>query len=191
MKKIFFTAVIIFAFSFFGCASAETYKNIKVPTFDENGVYSGFADIKEGYDAEDAESEGTYVIKDSTLACGRDVWEKFLKDSSEGKNSFMRIVHFIGDEPYFTDLYYTDGIYQTFQKNIERGIEHGKEFTMLRKLEAEKGRPSHYYVLTSSSELSHSEVQYCFVGSSLSKMTKIPFEWLGFTVYLNTKEDKK
>jgi hypothetical protein len=32
-------------------------------------------------------------------------------------------------------------------------------------------------------ELSYSDVEFCMVGADITKATKIPFVWLGFTVY--------
>lgn len=177
--------LILFAVILFFCACG--IEEAKVPSY-ENDVYSGFSDVPVIYSAEDAIKDGCFVIEDGVLVGGRDKWERFLSDAESGKDSFLRAVHFIEGEPYFTDLYYTDSVYQTFEKNHERGITAGKKFNLLRRLNGKAGIPAkdaYFYVLTDSEELTYHDVSYALYASNFELVTDIPYEWLGFTVYLD------
>jgi len=166
-----------------------------------NYVYTGFADIPAGYTAEDAISDGCFVIKSpgtssahilsdgsDTKVTGAEHWQTFLDKASADKNAFLRVAHFIGsDYCAFTDLYYTDGLYYLYEMD-EYGIHKTGPCKYLRKLEGKDGIPPkdcYHYVLTDSLLLTFEEVRHAMYTSDLRTVTKIPYEWLGFTVYLD------
>ena len=179
MKRFFLAAAIMLClFSLFSCGNEDL--NIIAPSFD-GGIYSGFSDVPSEYDTLQALEDGCYVIEDSKLLGGKEKWEKFLSDSSKGEDSFLRAVHFVEGEPYFTDIYYLDGVYQTFEKNHELGITEGKKFSLLRRLDGKDGIPekdAYFYVLTDSEELTYKDVSWSFLSSDHRTVTYIPFEWL-------------
>ncbi|MBE6538962.1 MAG: hypothetical protein E7671_05820 [Ruminococcaceae bacterium] len=184
MKKFFLVAVSVILI--FGICSCTAQKESKIPTFDESGLYSGFNDLPTDYTPEKAVKDGCYVIVENSLKSGKDAWERFVKTSGKGIDSFLRIVHFIDDMPYYTDLYYYNGKYQTFEQNHELGLTVGTPFSLLRRLDGgiihEQSRC--LYVLTDSTELTHYDVSSSLLSSSIDTITKIPFEWLSFTVYM-------
>ena len=168
---------------------------------DSNYVYTGFADITEGYTAEDAISDGCFVIESSGASSahilsdssdpkvtGTEHWERFLDNSSADKNAFLRVAHFIGsDYCAFTDLYYADGLYYLYEMD-EYGIHKTGPNKYLRRLEGTDGIPPkdcYHYVLTDSLQLTFEEVRHAMYASDLRTITKIPYKWLGFTVYLD------
>ena len=50
-------------------------------------------------------------------------------------------------------------------------------------------RENDFYVLTDSLELTYRDVEWSFLSSNLDTVTKIPFRWLGFTVYMKIAEE--
>jgi hypothetical protein len=160
--------------------------NITLPT-DEGGAYTGFADIPAGITAADAVKQGWYVIEESTLLSGTEAWQAFLSQSEDGKDAFLRVAHFIGEEVFYTDLYHIDGTYY-FCLNNNGDIRPLGKYTYLRALTDLWGNPQKehtLYVLTDSLELTHHDVTWSWLSSSLYDVTDIPFYWLGFTTYLD------
>lgn len=166
-----------------------------------NYVYTGFADIPEGYSAEDAINDGCFVIeapetssshilsdKSDPKVSGAEHWQRFLDNSSADKNTFLRVAHFIGsDYCAFKDLYYADGLYYLYMMD-EYGIHQTGPYKYLRKLEGTDGIPPkncYYYVITDSLKLTFMDVRHAMYASDLRTVTKIPYTWLGFTVYLD------
>lgn len=166
-----------------------------------NYVYTGFADIPEGYSAEDAISDGCFVIESPGTSSshilndnsdpkvsGAEHWEHFLDNSFADKNAFLRVAHFIGSEYCaFTDLYYADGLYYLYNMD-EYGIHKTGPCKYLRKLEGKDGIPPkdcYHYVLTDSLILTFEDVRHAMYTSVLNTITKIPYKQLGFTVYLD------
>lgn len=176
-------------------------KQYNPPAYDEEGNYLGFSDIPEGYDALAAAEDGCLVIDNTngtneygatvilkTDTYGYENWEGFEKLSAEGKNAFIRVAHFIDGVGYYSDLHYYDGKYILFETNPELGTNKICEFRYLRCLEGTVGKPddpsaAYLYVLTDSLELTYEEVSRSMVASSISQMTKIPYEWLGFMTF--------
>lgn len=156
-------------------------------------VYSGFSDIADNYTVNDAIADKCFVIETSNISgssskvTGAEYWQEFLDKSSKNENVFLRVVHFIGsDYVAFSDLYYSDGNYYFYEKN-EFGIHKTGPNKYLRKLEGTDGIPpkaSCYYVLTDSLKLTFGDVRHSHYSSNLDTVTKIPYKWLLFTVYL-------
>ena len=154
---------------------------------DADGIYTGFADIPSDLTADDAAKQGWYVIEESTLISGTEAWQEFLATSEDGKNAFLRVAHFIGEEFFYTDLYHIDGMYY-FCLNNNGDIAPLGKYTYLRALTDLWGNPKKehtLYVLTDSLELTHHDVTWSWLSSSIYNVTDIPFYWLGFTTYLN------
>ena len=160
--------------------------NITLPT-DEGGAYTGFADIPADFTANDAVKQGWYVIEESTLLSGTEAWQEFLATSEDGKDAFLRVAHFIEEEVFYTDLYHIDGTYY-FCLNNNGDIRPLGKYTYLRALTDLWGNPKKehtMYVLTDSLELTHHDVTWSHLSSSIYNVTDIPFYWLGFTTYLD------
>lgn len=172
---------------------------VRMPVYDENGFYIGFFDIEKDSDVDKAKENGCYVINDGELYGGKDAWEAFCRKAEAGEDAFLRIAHLIvegnlgtGTEDttgtmYYSDLYFYDGKYYFFDYNGADDIRKSGPFTYLRELTGMFGNPlkeHSMFVLTDSLELTYEEVQHSFYSSNLETVTKIPFTWLGFTVYL-------
>ena len=201
MKKII--AIILTAImtlSLFSCSEREEKgENIEISYND--GKYSGFSDIPENYTVDDAIDDGCLVIETldgDTNAYGVQMsktgrtegyehWVSFLEKSQNGEDAFLRVAHFIRGTGYYQDLYYSDGKYTIFDFN-EYGISEGESYSLLRRLDGMTGpvgnqKEAHYYVLTDSTELTYHDVSWSYLSSSISTITDIPFEWLGFMIY--------
>jgi len=89
-------------------------------TFDKSENYTGFSDLPKNYTIEAAEDDGYFVTKDLTFAANKDVWDKFVKTSSQKENTSIRIVSFFTEDkkgPYFKDLFYQDGYYYLYDSS--------------------------------------------------------------------------
>ncbi len=207
MKK--FVAIILTAIltlSLFSCAEREEKgENIEISYND--GKYSGFSDIPDNYTVDDAINDGCLVIEtldDGTNVHGVEMrktgrtegyehWVSFLEKSQNGEDAFLRVAHFIRGTGYYHDLYYADGKYTIFDFN-EYGISEGESYSLLRRLDGMAGpvgnqKEAHYYVLTDSTELTYHDVSWSYLSSSISTITDIPFEWLGFMIYFDDDEE--
>ena len=209
MKK--FVAIILTAIltlSLFACAEREEKgENIEISYND--GKYSGFSDIPDNYTVDDAINDGCLVIE--TLDVGTNVhgvemsktgrtegyehWVSFLEKSQNGEDAFLRVAHFIRGTGYYQDLYYSDGKYTIFDFN-EYGISEGESYSLLRRLDGMTGpvgnqKEAHYYVLTDSTELTYHDVSWSYLSSSISTITDIPFEWLGFMIYFEREAENE
>lgn len=183
MKRLLLLFAIVLTLTACGPNPSD---NIHLPT-DEDGAYTGFADIPADLAAADAVKQGWYVIEESTLLSGADAWQDFLTESERGKDAFLRVAHFIEEEYFYTDLYHIDGMYY-FCKNDNGYVSGVGEYRYLRALTDTLGNPPRehtLYVLTDSLELTHRDVEWSWLSSSIRPVTKIPFYWLGFTTYLN------
>lgn len=173
--------------------SKKFASDIKIE-FSADGVYMGFSDLPENYNSykpETAMADGCFVIvcheEDDPVVDGREHWDKFYEDSGNGKNSFLRVVHYVNGFPYFTDLYYVDGEYREFELNHERGLLPWRPWKYLRKLDSKiNGKAVCYYVLTDDLELTYEDVMRAHTSSILEVINELAgkFQWLGFTTYL-------
>ena len=183
MKRLVIIFVFLFLLAACGQNPADT---ITLPT-DDNGAYTGFADIPSDLTADDAVKQGWYVIEESKLITGTEAWQEFLATSEDGEDAFLRVAHFIGEEVFYTDLYHIDGLYY-FCKNDNGAVSLVGKYTYLRALTDLWGNPLRehtLYVLTDSLELTHHDVTWSWLSSSTYNVTDIPFYWLGFTTYLD------
>ena len=169
-------------------------------SYGEDGSYTGFSNIPLTYTAADAIDDGCLVIDiikgtnaygvSVTEACetaGYEHWKRFLAKTKSGEDAFLRVAQFIDGIGYYHDLYYCNGKYTIFDLN-EYGISDGKNYRYLRRLDGYAGPASDpkedsVYVLTDSMELTYRDVNWSFLSSTISSITTIPFEWLGFMIY--------
>lgn len=178
--------ILIFSLLFLLAACGQDPAEITLPV-DADGAYTGFADIPSDLTSADAVKQGWYVIEEGALLSGTEAWQEFLATSEDGKDAFLRVAHFIGEEFFYTDLYHIDGLYY-FCKNDNGAVSLVGKYTYLRALTDLWGNPKKehkLYVLTDSLELTHHDVTWSWLSSSIYNVTDIPFYWLGFTTYLN------
>jgi len=200
MKKRIFLLSLLTALFFLLLASCSAKPSDIVISYGEDGKYTGFSDIPEGYTYEAALDDGCVGINTSTvginehgvaqrasLADGGESFFEFAERAEKGGDAFVRVAHFIDGTGYYYDLYYCDGKYTIFALN-EYGISDGESYSLLRRLEGLAGPPAAqkedvYYVLTDSTELTYHDVSWSFLSSDSRTVTKIPFKWLGFMIY--------
>lgn len=194
-------SVILIVFAVLALASCGKTPTVHADiTYDKNGVYTGFSDIPEDYDAERATRDGCLVVNilrepnvhgvlvsKETETFGYEKWEEFLSAAENGEDAFLRVAQFIDGTGYYHDLYYCDGTYTIFDLN-EHGISDGETFRYLRRLEGTTGpisdpKDDYLYVLTDSKRLTYHDVMWSYLSSDSRTVTTIPFEWLGFMGY--------
>lgn len=195
MKK-YFILLLLFLTLFLFCACSEA-KQIEKPEHKTNTEYFGFSNIPDNYTPQKAEKDGCLVIvsgdegDSKPVVYGKNKWQSFFESSNKGKDAFLRVAYFIGNEGYYRDLYYRDNKYYQYTKD-KQGIRSEGPFNYLRTLVGEDGIPKKeitLYVLTDDMELTCNDVLWSFYSSNLKTITKIPFVWLGFTTYLNNSAD--
>ena len=200
-KKIIFALLISLLTVCSVSCTEDPAPVIPADLFDEDGSYIGFEGIPATYTAKNAIEDGCLVIDivrepnqygalitKSYEVTGRELWDTFLSQTEKGKAAHLRVASFLDGVGYYHDLYYRDGGYKMFTLS-EYGVSGGKEFKYLRKLVGLAGpvsdkKESTYYVLTDSLKLTHDDVYWFYLSSNLETVTKIPFVWLSFTVYL-------
>ena len=174
-------------------------KSVKIPTYDENGNYTGFSDIGEDSELETAAAHGCYVVDGNKLYSGMEAWENFVAQAEAGNDAYLRVVHIIypwqiemdstGDVPtfYYDDLNYYEGKYYFFCYNGADDIRDSGPFTYLRALVGVSGNPAKErttYVLTDSLDLTYDDVEWSFLSSNLEYITMLRVQWLGFAIYM-------
>ena len=195
MKKM--TILLVLAILFVSCRVVDSVPDVVIP-YGEDGEYTGFSNILDTYTPEDALRDGCYVIvstldagnpeKDLGLIGGGEAWENFCEKSENGYDAFLRVVHYVDDKPYYTDLYYADGEYCMFDLNDELGlVSYAPQKYLLKLTEEINGREAVMYVITNETEITYRDVEMKFVSSSTQPYTDKKFFWLGFTSYYTSK----
>lgn len=108
----FSTVMLLAALVLSGCSKAATLSF----SLDADGNYTGFSALPEEDTPETAEKAGYYVREDSSPTANEDLWQTFLSDAEDGKDTGIRIANFYNDgaEVYFADLFHHDGKYRYF-----------------------------------------------------------------------------
>ena len=172
--------------------------------YGEDGKYTGFSDIPEGYTADAAiadgcmvierESDGTNVhgveLSKTVRAVGEEHFKAFFDASERGDAACLRVAYFkdgVGSSYY--DLHFSGGRFTLFTLN-ENGLSESESFSHLRKLDGMTGpagdqKEHHYYVLTDSLDLTYEDVSWSYLSSSVPTVTTIPFVTLWFMNYFN------
>ena len=170
-----------------GCADRSAAAN---PPFETSpgGAYAGFDTVSEEYTPDEALTDGCMVVVDgggsnSVLYGGESVFYDFLEACDSG-DAAMRVAYFLDGGVFFGDLIYSGGKYYYIDSERPGDC---TGFTKLRVLKTKGGIPEReltYYVITDSDELTADDVKWYYLSSDMSKITDIPFKWLGFTTYL-------
>jgi len=112
MKCFKLLAVILFFIALIGCKDVE-----KRVFFDESDQYIGFNDADYGLTVKECIKSGFFVRIGLNEIKNRKVLEEFIKDSSKGKDSYIRMAYFDvdnNDKLYYKDLIYTEEGYSIF-----------------------------------------------------------------------------
>ena len=131
---------------------------------DEEGSYTGFLTMEEGYTRRAAKLYGWVVLEDLTIKSNGKVWQRFLKRSAAGKDTGVRIAEFFGDEMALIDVFHEDGQYRVF---FSDGLDLSDEpFPMLLTLTGTvNGQASYAVVLTGDDSLTYEQVMRKFFSS--------------------------
>lgn len=193
MKRICSLVAFIMLFMLSsGCSSQQTLNNHK-PIFklDKSGNYAGFSHLPTDYTPKEALEDGCFVVVEDSetykakLYGGNEYWEAFLKASSKGEGSALRVVTFLSEGIYYDDLYYSNGYYHHFYyyKNSSSDTQPDTPYLYLRALSSNPQNPSDgstIYVLTNNLELTYKDVIGTMASSSLEVIKKRDFDWLWF-----------
>ncbi len=196
-KLLLITGVIIMLLTLSGCSRSKFLKKHEpFLKLDDKGNYMGFLNLPEEYTPDKALEDGCFVVAEDSnkkgsakLYGGKEHWDSFLDASSKGRETFLRVVTFLPEGIFYDDLYYNNGHYHHFHhdRNTLSDAPKDRPYKYLRTLTDKFGSPpkdSTMYVLTDSLELTFRDVMWSMLSSSMEARTKIPYDWLGFTTYI-------
>ena len=182
MKQRFFKAVcLLFTVAFFALSFCACSKDtVTVPTFDEDGNYTGFSSVSSDYTAEKAEKDGVLVLTDNKPTGKTKPWESFLSKSQKGKDAFVRVASYSGKSVEFDDLYFPDGKYHLFKRDKNGEVTDKGEYQYLVNAE-DSGLNA--YILTDAPDVN---AMQAIIQSYLSgkENQKTDYVLLGFTLHL-------
>ena len=133
---------------------------------DENGAYTGFAGVEEGYTRRAARLYGWVILEELAVTENVNVWQRFLRQAEDGQEAAVRIAEFFGEEMYLMDIFHHDGQYRAF---FSDGFDQNDEpFPMLLTLTGEiNGKRAYAVVLTGDDSLTYEQVMRTFYSSQL------------------------
>lgn len=151
-------------------------------SFDNNGNYTGFADLPSSYTIEDAMRDGYYGIQGLEVVANKNVWDSFVEASLNKRNSSMRMVSFHTDNIYFKDLFYRDGYYYCFDSSAESHEK--KPYLYLLTLEGQFGNPlkdSAVIIMTDDNTLTFEKIMQSVLSSDINYIKSIsPYKLIMF-----------
>lgn len=115
LKNMKIIKMILLVLFFSGCV--KTSNTDLIYKFDTNGSYIGFRGLPENYTAKQAEKDGCYVVENSEIVAGEQLWKDFVENTVNGRDSSIRIAIFGDKFTSYQDLFYTDGQYHIFHVN--------------------------------------------------------------------------
>lgn len=179
MKRMSIVAIII-SILLSGCSkTSDTTLPFKL---DNDGNYTGFSNLPVNYTAEQAKNDGYYVRVNLETVGGEPVWEDFIQDASNGKDTSIRIVNISDDKTYYHDLFYVDGYYRIFDSSSEDL--HNYKFKYMLKLVGKLPnavKSGSVTILTDDRDLSYKDVMWTFLSSDLNYSESIsPFKIVSF-----------
>ncbi len=135
---------------------------------DENGAYTGFARLEEGYTRPAARLYGWVIVEDLAVTENADVWRRFLTQAAEGREAAVRIAEFFGEEMYLMDVFFHEGQYRVF---FSDGFDQLDEpFSYLLTLTGKTNSRNAYAVVLSGDEsLTYEQVMHRFYSSQLEE----------------------
>ena len=76
----------------------------------ENASELPYNQLPKNYTLDDAKADGCVVYEDSDITSGQSVWDEFIKDTDDGKNSTVRLVFYytLGDPSHYSEEYYAE-----------------------------------------------------------------------------------
>jgi len=162
-----------------GCNETNTDEPAPKFTFDQNIQYTGFQTLPSIYTVEEATKDGYLVSKDLKIIANEELWTNFVKTSSRGKNTSIRLVKFFTTEssqhPFYTDVFYEDGFYYSF--DFSAPTQEKEPYKFLLNLEGKIGNPqvdSGFFVLTNDKTLTFEQILLNMISSSMDVKKTIP-----------------
>lgn len=146
----------------FSCRETNDSYDSFERSFDKKGNYIGFSDLPSNYTFEKAKNDGCFVQRDLNTFANENLWDNFVKASSQREDSSIRIVRFFteDDSVYFTDLHYMNGYYYIFCPSLKNQKKKG--FLYLLTLGGKDDNPpknSCYIVLSNDKTLTYETVK--------------------------------
>ena len=137
-----------------------------------------------------AVADGCLVIvsvgNDNKLYSSQEPWEEFLTASKKGKDAGLKIVQYGDEGASYSYLQYKDGVYRYGDMNPISSKNPPVARKYLQCLKGiSGGKESCAWVLTDETDLTYKDFEWYMFSSNSEVLESTPFQWLGFTVYLD------
>jgi len=181
MKKSIAILVLVVSLNLLLIGCNETNKDDNAPkfTFDENIQYTGFQTLPSDYTIEEATKDGYLVSKNLNIIANEELWTNFIKTSSKGKNTSIRLIKFFtsdsSNHPFYTDLFYENGSYYSFDSSAP--TQEKEPYTYLLFLDGKAGNPlrdSGLIVLSNDQKLTFDQIIGAMISSNMSVIESTP-----------------
>ena len=137
-------------------------------TLDETGSYTGFDRVEEGYTRQAAKLYGWVIVEDLSVTENGKVWQRFLEQAADGKETGVRVAEFFGEEMYLLDIFCHDGQYRAFFSDGYDFLD--EPFPFLLTLTGRiNGQQAYAVVLTGDDSLTYEQVMHRFYSSQLEE----------------------
>ena len=159
MKGRALAAILLAALFLMGCVRRPVSFIL-----DENGSYTGFETVEEGYTRQAAGLYGWVVLDDLAVTENVKIWQRFLQRSAEGKEAGVRIAEFFGDEMYLIDVFFHEGQYRVFFSDGFDLLDEPFPFLLTLRGETNEQR-AYAVVLAGDDSLTYDQVMHKFFSS--------------------------
>lgn len=180
MKSFFsFVIVVLLGLSMLGCNNYEQTKVSNITyRLDSNDNYTGFKYLPKKYTAEQAKKDGCLVKVNFKTVSGLEVWDAFLQDATQGRNSAIRIVNIWNDTVYYSDLFFKDGYYRVFSSDSSDLKDYKfKHLLQLSGTLPNAAKSGKVVIITDDEKLTYKDVMWVYFSSDSSYSENIsPFK---------------
>lgn len=179
MKKyIIFT---IFSIVLIGCVIIFIMNTRNPVYFNKEGLYTAFEDLPNLYSKEEAIKDNCVVYENNKLVSGEEIWKKFIRNSLNGRKSFVRIATILDNEALIGDLVFTGNEYSFYARmNNGKLSAQYKHILEVSGKESSSGKTISYVIMCNEKNITYSDVSYQLVGSNSEIKDKNNF----FIIYL-------
>ena len=134
-------------------------------SLDAGGNYTGFDGVEEGYTRRAARLYGWVIVEDLSVTENGKVWQRFLEQAADGKETGVRVAEFFGEEMYLMDVFFHDGQYRAFFSDGYDLLD--EPFPFLLTLTGEtNGQKTYAVVLSGDDSLSYEQVMHKFFSAT-------------------------
>ena len=151
-----------------------------------------FTDMPEALTPEEALASGCMVLQwpegeETPIVKGVDYWYNFLDLSSRGEKVTLRVYSFASGSFWFTDLYFSSGLYALYSRDPYSEVQSRsyKYMTHVQEQDIYTGENLDFYILTDDAELGGKEVITLNYICDIEAERNVEFFIIDFTTYFH------